>query len=276
MQMQQLAGRVAVITGGASGIGLGIAGAGAAAGMKLALLDVEAGSLEAAHRGLEAQGATVIAVRADVSDSASLAAAAERVLGAFGRIDVICNNAGVLTQGPLADSSERDWEWLVGVNLLGVVHGVRVFVPHIRAHGEGGHVVNTASIAGLSALPGLGIYTATKHAVVALSEVLRDELAPESIGVSVLCPGGVRTRIHEAGRNRPAVLGGPDASASRAAPSAALVEAGMDPSAVGERVLRAIRANELYVLTHPEFRAAFAARAEAILAAYDRAASESV
>jgi short-subunit dehydrogenase len=156
------------------------------------------------------------------------------------------------------------------VNLLGVAHGIRVFVPHIRAHGEGGHVVNTASIAGLSALPGLGIYTATKHAVVALSEVLREELAPEGIGVSVLCPGGVRTRIHEAGRNRPAVLGGPDASASPAAPTDALIEAGMDPRAVGERVLRAIRANELYVLTHPEFRAAFAARAAAILAAYDR------
>ena len=271
--MEKLAGRVAVITGGASGIGLGIAQAGAAAGMKLALLDVERASLDEARRGLEEQGAEVIAVCADVSDPASLAAAAEQVLSGFGRIDVACNNAGVLTQGALADSSVRDWEWLVGVNLLGVVHGVRVFVQHIRAHGEGGHVVNTASIAGLSALPGLGIYTATKHAVVALSEVLREELAPEGIGVSVLCPGGVRTRIHEAGRNRPAVLGGPDASASPAATSAAIVEGGMDPRAVGERVLRAIRANELYVLTHPEFRAAFAARAEAILAAYDRAAS---
>jgi NAD(P)-dependent dehydrogenase (short-subunit alcohol dehydrogenase family) len=270
--MQQLAGRVAVITGGASGIGLGIAEASAAAGMKLALLDVEAGALAAARRGLEAQGAPVIAVCADVSDPASLAAAAEQVLSRFGRIDVVCNNAGVLTQGPLADSKVRDWEWLVGVNLLGVAHGVRVFVQHIRAHGEGGHVMNTASIAGLSALPGLGIYTATKHAVVALSEVLREELAPEGIGVSVLCPGGVRTRIHEAGRNRPAVLGGPDASAPRSVPTDAIVESGMDPRAVGERVLRAIRANELYVLTHPEFRAAFAARAEAILAAYDRAA----
>jgi NAD(P)-dependent dehydrogenase (short-subunit alcohol dehydrogenase family) len=284
--MEKLAERVAVITGGASGIGLGIARAGAAAGMKLALLDVEAGALAVARRGLEEQGASVIAVCADVSDPASLAAAAEQVLSRHGRIDLVCNNAGVLTQGALADSSVRDWEWLVGVNLLGVVHGVRVFVQHIRAHGEGGHVVNTASIAGLSALPGLGIYTATKHAVVALSEVLREELAPEGIGVSVLCPGGVRTRIHEAGRNRPAVLGGPDASASAAALGAdasaspaglgpAVAGAGMDPRAVGERVLEAVRANELYVLTHPEFRAAFAARAEAILAAYDRAARPS-
>ncbi len=272
--MEKLAARVAVITGGASGIGLGIAHACASAGMRLALLDVEDGALEDARRGLSESGAEVLSVRADVSDSASLAAAAELVSQHFGRIDVVCNNAGVLTQGPLADSRERDWEWLLGVNLLGVVHGIRVFVPHIRAHGEGGHVVNTASIAGLSALPGLGIYTVTKHAVVALSEVLREELAPEGIGVSVLCPGGVRTRIHEAGRNRPAVLGGPDASAARAAPTDAIVEAGMDPRRVGERVLRAIQGNELYVLTHPEFRAAFAARAEAILAAYDRAAAE--
>lgn len=268
--MEKLAGRVAVITGGASGIGLGIARAAAAAGMKLALLDVEEAALEDARRSL---GADALALRADVSDPATLAAAAERVLARFGRIDVVCNNAGVLVQGPLAESRSRDWEWLVGVNLLGVAHGVRVFVPHLRAHGEGGHVVNTASIAGLTALPELGIYSATKYAVVALSEALREELAPEGIGVSVLCPGGVRTRIHEAGRNRPAVLGGPDAGAGRRATDTA-VETGMDPLAVGERVLRAIRANELYVLTHPEFRAAFAARAEAILAAYDRAAQE--
>ena len=273
--MEKLAGRVAVITGGASGIGLGIARAAAAAGMSLALLDVEESALEKAKRALVADGAAAFAVRADVSDPASLAAAAEHVVARFGRIDVICNNAGVFTQGPLAESSGRDWEWLVGVNLLGVAHGIRIFVPHLRAHGEGGHVVNTASIAGLSAIPGLGIYTATKHAVVALSEVLREELAPEGIGVSVLCPGGVKTRIHEAGRNRPAVLGGPDATGDRGALTDAAVESGMDPRVVGERVLNAIRANELYVLTHPEFRAAFAARAEAILAAYDRAAKES-
>jgi NAD(P)-dependent dehydrogenase (short-subunit alcohol dehydrogenase family) len=270
--LEKLTGRVAVVTGGASGIGLGIARAAVAEGMRVALLDIEEAALEAARRSL---GGNAIALRADVSDPATLAAAAEQVVARLGRIDVICNNAGVLTQGPLAESRIRDWEWLVGVNLLGVVHGIRVFVPHLRAHGEGGHVVNTASIAGLSALPGLGIYTATKHAVVALSEVLREELAPEGIGVSVLCPGGVRTRIHEAGRNRPAVLGGPDPGAARAAPTDAAVETGMDPLAVGARVLRAIRANELYILTHPEFRAAFAARAEAILAAYDRAAKES-
>jgi NADP-dependent 3-hydroxy acid dehydrogenase YdfG len=271
--MEKLAGRVMVITGGASGIGLGIARAAASAGMSLALLDIEDAALDAAKRTLTAEGAAAFAVRADVSDPASLAAAAEHVIGRFGRIDVVCNNAGVLVGGPLTESKARDWEWLVTVNLLGVAHGIRVFVPKLRAHGEGGHIVNTASVAGLSALPGLGIYTATKHAVVALSEVLREELAPENIGVSVLCPGGVRTRIFEAARNRPAVLGGPDENAGPA-PSAIADAMGMDPREVGELVLRAIRANEPYVLTHPEFRAAFAARAEAILAAYDRAAKE--
>lgn len=270
--MEKLAGKVAVITGGASGIGLGIAQAAAAAGMKLALLDVEPAALERAAAGLEAER---IALAADVSEPASLEAAAARVLDRFGRIDLVCNNAGVLVQGPLADASARDWEWLVRVNLLGVAHGVRIFVPQLRAHGEGGHVVNTASIAGLSAIPGLGIYAATKHAVVALSEVLREELAPEGIGVSVLCPGGVKTRIHEAARNRPAALGGPvPGAASGALPTDAIVETGMDPRAVGDAVLRAVQANQLYVLTHPEFRGAFAARAEALLAAYDQSAGK--
>ena len=266
--MEKLAGRVAVITGGASGIGLGIARAALAEGMRVALLDVEDAALDSAHKSL---GPSALTVRTDVTDPASLSAAAERVLAHFGRVDLLCNNAGVLVGGPLAESKARDWEWLVTVNLLGVAHGVRVFVPHLRAHGEGGHIVNTASVVGLSPLPGLGIYVATKHAVVALSEVLREELAPEGIGVSVLCPGGVKTRIFEAARNRPAVLGGPDAD-PEPAPERISEVMGMQPLAVGERVLRAVRANELYVLTHPEFRAAFAARAEAILAAYDRAA----
>ena len=274
--MEKLEGRVAVITGGASGIGLGIARAFARAGAKLALLDVEAEALAGASDALAKGGAEVIGVRADVSDAASLEAAAERVLARFGRIHVICNNAGVLTQGPLAESEAKDWSWLVGVNLMGVAHGIRSFVPRIRAHGEGGHVVNTASVAGLSALPSLGIYCATKFAVMAISETLRVEVAPEGIGVSVLCPGGVRTRIHEAARNRPTVLGGPDADSGRSPTTDAAVETGMDPDRVGACVLRAVRRNDLYVLTHPEFRAPFEARMQAILEAFDRAAAEPV
>lgn len=270
--MEKLEGRVAVITGGASGIGLGIARAFAGAGMKLALLDVEGRALAQAEDALAANGADALGIEADVSDPASLEAAAERVLARFGRIDVVCNNAGVLTQGPLADSAAGDWSWLVGVNLLGVAHGIRSFVPRIREHGEGGHVVNTASVAGLSALPGLGIYCATKFAVMAVSEALRAELAPHGIGVSVLCPGGVRTRIHEADRNRPAALRGPAARPDRAGVRD-VTEIGMDPDRVGEAVLRAVLANEPYVLTHPEFREAFVARVTAILEAFDRAAA---
>jgi NAD(P)-dependent dehydrogenase (short-subunit alcohol dehydrogenase family) len=274
--MEKLAGRVAVITGGASGIGLGIARAFAGQGSRVALLDVEDGALGTACDGLTQSGAEALGLRADVSDLVSLQAAAERVLDRFGRVDVLVNNAGVLVQGPLAESSAKDWSWLVGVNLLGVGNGIRVFVPHIRAHGEGGHVVNTSSVAGLLALPELGIYGATKFAVLALSETLRAELAPEGIGVSVLCPGGVRTRIHEATRNRPAAFGGPAAGAARPPATDAAIEAGMDPDRVGACVLRAVRRNDLYVLTHPEFRAPVAARMQGILDAFDRAAAEPV
>jgi NAD(P)-dependent dehydrogenase (short-subunit alcohol dehydrogenase family) len=271
--MEKLEGRVAVVTGGASGIGLGIARAFARAGARLALLDVEDGALSAASEGVARAGGEVIGLRADVSDPGSLEAAAERVQARFGRVDVLVNNAGVLVQGPIVESTAKDWSWLFGVNVLGVAHGVRAFVPRIRAHGEGGHVVNTASVVGLAPLPGFGIYAATKFAVVALSETLRAELAPDGIGVSVLCPGGVRTRIHEATRNRPAALGGP-VPAAHAAATGAVVEAGMEPDAVGERVVRAVLRNDLYVLTHPEFRALSAARMQGILDAFDRAAAE--
>jgi NAD(P)-dependent dehydrogenase (short-subunit alcohol dehydrogenase family) len=273
--MEQLEGRVAVITGGAGGIGLGMARAFAGAGARLALLDVEASALAAAEKALAERGAEVIAVRTDVSDAASVEAAAREVEARYGRVHVLCNNAGVLLQRPLAECSAADWRWLIGVNLMGVVHGLDSFLPGMRAHGEGGHVVNTASVAGLLALPSLGVYSATKFAVVALSETLHAELAAEGIGVSVLCPGGVRTRIHEAGRNRPDALGGPEPAAARSAATDAAVETGMDPDLVGACVLRATRRNELYVLTHPEFRGAVAGRAEGLLAAFDRAASES-
>ncbi|MEN8162250.1 MAG: SDR family NAD(P)-dependent oxidoreductase [Myxococcota bacterium] len=272
--MEQLEGRVAVITGGASGIGLGMARAFAGAGARLALLDVEKGALASAEKELGGRGAQVIAVRTDVSEPASVDAAAREIEAHYGRVHVLCNNAGVLLQRPLAECSAADWRWLLGVNLMGVVHGLERFLPGMRAHGEGGHVVNTASVAGLLALPGLGVYTATKFAVVALSETLRVELAPEGVGVSVLCPGGVRTRIHEAGRNRPDALGGPEPAAARSAATDAAVETGMDPDRVGACVLRAVQRNDLYVLTHPEFREAVAGRTQGLLDAFDRAASE--
>ena len=270
--MESLAGRVAVITGGASGIGLGIARACAGAGARRALLDVEPGALAEASDALAKGGTEVIGLRADVSDPDSLEAAAEEVLERFGKIHVLCNNAGVLVQGPLAESSARDWSWLVGVNLLGVAHGIRVFVPRIRAQREGGHVVNTSSVAGLLALPGLGIYGATKFAVLAISETLRAELAPEGIGVSVLCPGGVRTRNHEAERNRPTSFGGPQPLGSGPT-TADAIDAGMQPDRVGACVLRGVLANDAYILTHPEFRAPFEARMRGVLAAFESEAA---
>jgi NAD(P)-dependent dehydrogenase (short-subunit alcohol dehydrogenase family) len=176
----------------------------------------------------------------------------------------------VVVLGALAEASAEDWRWVMGVNLMGAVNGVAAFLPHIRAQG-GGHIVNTASTQGLSAAPGLGVYTASKYAVVAYSETLRMELAPEQVGVSVLCPGVVNTKILEAARNRPAEL----ASGSSAPPAALLdvlkpaVAQGLDPGRVGELVLRGIREDAAYIVTHADTRAAFTARAKAIEEAYD-------
>ena len=191
--MKDLDGRVAVVTGGASGIGLGIAKALARAGMRIALLDLEERAIAPAEASVRDVGGDVVGIPADVSSRYSLDAAAQRVLENYGRADVLCNNAGVVVLGNLADASAEDWRWVMGVNLMGAVNGVAAFLPHIRAQGSG-HIVNTASIQGLSAAAGLGVYTTSKYAVVAYSETLRLELAPEQIGVSVLCPGVVNPR----------------------------------------------------------------------------------
>lgn len=268
--MKDLEGRVAVVTGGASGIGLGIAKALARAGMRVALLDLEERAIAPAEASVRDVGGDVVGIPADVSSRYSLDAAAQRVLENYGRVDVLCNNAGVVVLGNLADASAEDWRWVMGVNLMGVVNGVAAFLPHIRAQG-GGQIVNTASTQGLSAAQGLGVYTTSKYAVVAYSETLRLELAPEQIGVSVLCPGSVNTKILEASRNRPAEL----ASAGGAVPSPLLdvfkpaLAQGLDPTHVGELVLRGIREDAAYIVTHPGARDAFSARARAIEAAYE-------
>jgi NAD(P)-dependent dehydrogenase (short-subunit alcohol dehydrogenase family) len=268
--MKDLHDKVAVVTGGASGIGLGIAKTLARAGVRIALLDLEERALAPAEASVREVGGDVVGIPADVSSRYSLDAAAQRVLENYGRVDVLCNNAGVVVLGALADATAEDWRWVMGVNLMGAVNGVAAFLPHIRAQG-GGHIVNTASTQGLSASPGLGVYTASKYAVVAYSETLRLELAPENIGVSVLCPGIVNTKILEAARNRPAEL-----ASGTSAPPSPLLEAlkpavahGLDPARVGDLVLRGIREDAAYILTHPESRAAFSARATAIESAYD-------
>jgi len=268
--VKELGGKVAVITGAASGIGLALAHRLAAEKVKLVLLDVEAPKLAEAERGLREAGATVLAVRTDVSKAAEIEAAAAQARAAFGRVHLICNNAGVGGgAGPMWMLSEADWEWTLSVNVWGVIHGIRTFLPDLLASGDEGHVVNTASMAGLTATPFLGAYTAAKHAVVAMSEVLAKELelAGSRIGVSVLCPGFVKTKIATSERNRPEELRDPERAGGGGIGQAMqeLVDAGLSPDAVAGRVVAAIREPRFYILTHPEMKPAVAHRMNDIL-----------
>jgi NAD(P)-dependent dehydrogenase (short-subunit alcohol dehydrogenase family) len=271
--MQDLSGKTAFITGGASGIGLSMARAFGRQGMSVMIADIEAQALELAVDDLRGAQVKAEGVVADVTRRDSLRAAALETIARFGKVHVVCNNAGVGAGGPIGQVPERDWNWVIDVNLLGVVHGMEIFTPLILSHGEGGHFVNTASMAGLVSPGGMEPYCATKYAVLGMSEGWATQLAPQGIGVSVLCPGFVKTRIHESRRNRPDALG-PD---GRAAPPAdappSPVLSGIDVGPVGERVVEAVKSNELYVFTHPEFKGAVAARFERILAAFDTAAA---
>ena len=269
--MQDLSGKVAFITGGASGIGLSMAQAFGAEGMAVMLADIEPAALEQAVAGLRERQIRAEGVVADVASRASVQAAAEATIAAFGKVHVVCNNAGVGAGGPFGTVTPSDWDWVIDVNLKGVVYGMEAFAPLIEAHGEGGHFVNTASLAGMVSPPGMEPYCATKFAVVAMSEGWAQQLAPKNIGVSVLCPGFVKTRINESRRNRQASYG-PDERAPPppdAPPSRVLTGIPVEP--VGRRVVEAVKANELYVFTHPGTRASVAARFAQILAAFDAA-----
>ncbi len=255
--MRDVAGRVAFVTGGASGIGLGIAKAFSAAGMKVVIADIRQDHLDEAMAKLEGAGADAHPVRLDVTDRDAMARVADEAERVFGKVHVLCNNAGINLFNDIGSATYQDWDWVLGVNLGGVVNGVVTFIPRIKAHGEGGHVVNTASMASFISGPGAGIYTASKFAVHGLSEALRWSLLPHRIGVSVLCPGLVESRIYESDKTRPAELS-TDTTPADADFMARLPEihsAGMSPDEVGEKVLRAIRRNDFYVFTHPEFRA---------------------
>jgi NAD(P)-dependent dehydrogenase (short-subunit alcohol dehydrogenase family) len=276
--MREFAGKTAFVTGGAAGIGLALGRAFAQAGMKVMLADIEAGALEAAVASLNEFGTDISGVICDVADPASVEAAAKASFDAFGKVHVVCNNAGVAAAGGIDNISPDNWRWVIDVNLMGVVYGIRSFLPHIRGHGEGGHIVNTASMAGMSGGVGLSPYTASKFAVVGLSEGLAAQLSPLGIGVSVLCPSYVRTGIGESGRNRPQRYG-PTPSLDPNSPAAAIVAAiasrlqtGLDPAAVAARVLDAIRNDELYVFTHPKMREEVDGRFAAIQAAMDKVA----
>src|SRR5664279_3878847 len=278
MNMRELAGKTAFVTGGASGIGLAMGRAFAEAGMQVMLADIETEALAAAVKSLHNFGPAVRGVICDVADHASVEHAAKASFDAFGNVHVVCNNAGVAAGGGIDNISLDNWRWVLDVNLMGVVHGVRSFLPHIRSHGEGGHIVNTASMAGMINGMGFSPYAATKFAVVSMSEGLAPQLTPVGIGVSVRCPGFVRTGIGESGRNRPDRYG-PTQPLDPSSPAAALVaeiarrlQAGLEPSVVAAKVLDAIRNDELYVFTHPEMREFLDERFKAIQAAMDKAA----
>lgn len=270
--MKDFQGKVAVITGGASGLGRAMAERFARAGMSIMLADVEPNALAKAEAEMKAAGAKVIGVRTDVSKAAEVEALAQQTLAAFGGVHLVANNAGVAEGGNIWDNTVADWEWVLGVNLWGVIHGVRVFAPIMLAQGSEGHIVNTASVAGLLSPPGMGIYSVSKHAVVALSECLHQDLAQKTdkVKCSVLCPAYVPTGIADSGRNRPAELSATrpksaadlalDASLKKAVQSGKLTAAD-----VAEKVYEAVRDERFYILTHPKIKPSIQWRMEDIL-----------
>jgi NAD(P)-dependent dehydrogenase (short-subunit alcohol dehydrogenase family) len=258
--MKDLAGKVAVVTGAASGIGLALAERLAAEGMRVVLADIEAGPLGEVESRMNGAGHEVASLVTDVSRGADIEALAEFTLRKYEAVHVLCSNAGVGIGGALWEHTARDWEWLLGVNLWGVVHGVRTFVPIMLRQGEECHIVHTASAAGLDARPWLGMYSASKYAVVAISEALQQELSMTGakIGVSVLCPAIVNTRIGEAERNRPLELSNDSGAAPPPQAQAfgeafrAMLASGIPAADVAEAVVEAVRSNRLYILTNPE------------------------
>jgi NAD(P)-dependent dehydrogenase (short-subunit alcohol dehydrogenase family) len=272
--MQDFQGKVAVITGGASGIGLAFAQQCAHEGMKLVLADVEEQALQQSTANFKAAGTEVLALRVDVSKAEEVEQLAEQTFATYGAVHLLFNNAGVGAGTTIWESTLDDWKWVLGVNLWGVVHGVHYFVPRMLASGEEGHIINTASSAGLLAHSGLGPYRASKSAVVSLSETLALELAQRAakIKASVLCPEWVQTRILESGRNRPAELqesatDEPIDARSQASFVALFqaVQQGIAPSEVASITFDAIRNGTFYILTHPTTRAGIQIRAQDII-----------
>jgi NAD(P)-dependent dehydrogenase (short-subunit alcohol dehydrogenase family) len=269
--LPDLNGKVAVVTGGASGIGKGIAARLAAEGARVVIADIQRDAMEAAAAEIGALG-----VLTDVSDPQSVADLARTAVEAFGTVHVVCNNAGIGPLAPVADLTLDDWRWMIGVNLWGVIHGVHTFLPILKANREGGHIVNTASMAGLVAGPRLGAYAAAKYGVVGLTEVLAAELAADGsrVGASVLCPGTVHTSIGTSSRNRPADL--PDAGFKD-------VDIELEdnpryrwiyPEEAGAVAVRAIKRGDLYALTHPDWYPMVAERHAAIAQAFREQAAE--
>jgi NAD(P)-dependent dehydrogenase (short-subunit alcohol dehydrogenase family) len=277
--MKEFKGKTAFITGAASGIGLGLARTFLDRGMNVMMADIEDAALNAAVHGLSNYGDRVASLRCDVGIGEELEAAAARTFATFGNVHILCNNAGVSRAGLAEEIALADWDWVIGVNLYGLIHGVRAFLPHMKQHGEPGHIVNTSSMSGLTPKALAGPYGATKFAIVGLSHVLADELQGTPIGVSVLCPGWTRTNMPDNGRNRPARFGG--AYDFRADPLLAernkqYVEGsrnGLDPLDLAALVMRAIEEDDFYIITQPSRRGDVQARYDELMGAFDAAAA---
>jgi NAD(P)-dependent dehydrogenase (short-subunit alcohol dehydrogenase family) len=275
-------GKTVIVSGGAEGIGLSVAHAMGKQGMNVVIIDIDAKQLAIGEQYLIAEGIDVLALTMDVIDKSHWQMVVEKSIERFGKIHMLVNNAGVAAaSGPIEATNQNDWDWVLDVNLKGVVNGAEAVVPHIKAHGEGGWMINVASMAGMIGVPYAGAYTATKVAVVGMSESWHFELAKHNIHVSVLCPAFVKTRIHLAGRNRQEQYKNERVARDENAPkphnpAQALVENGIDVDLVGARVVEALNAEELYIFTHPAQRAAVQARFKAIDAAFERAQSSPI
>jgi len=267
--MDDLDGKVAVITGGASGIGLATAQALAGRGVRLVLADVEPAALDTAVAGLADAGAEAIGVPTDVADLDAVQALADATWDHFGAAHIVFNNAGVAVSGPIAEMTHDDWKWTIDVDLWGPIHGVEAFLPRMIEQGQGGHIVNTASFAGLVPNDGLGVYCVAKYGVVALSEVLQRELRQHEIGVSVLCPMRVKTNIDASGRNRQAAYGGPEAQNYPEVDEEEMQGRMIPVEEVAELVVTGIAENRLYLFPHPEARGFVARRFDRIDRAFE-------
>jgi NAD(P)-dependent dehydrogenase (short-subunit alcohol dehydrogenase family) len=268
--MKDLKGKVAVVTGAGSGIGRGLAERCAEEGMRVVLADVEARALAQTAKALSAGGTTLLVVPTDVSKADAVENLARKTIEAFGAVHLLFNNAGVAQTGAIWEMTSADWQWVMGVNLWGVIHGIQAFVPRMLAQDTECHVVNTASMAGLTAAGGCGIYSVTKHAVVNLSESLYYDLKERGAKVkaSVLCPGTVNTRIVDAIRNRPDELQNQQPTARDATAedlARFVVKKGLPPQRVAEQVFDAIRDEKFYILTHPEWKPLIQKRVDSIL-----------